>query len=623
MKTPTTEEMIAAASIFDEHIGEIREFAEDFAETYLHSSEVYQALKQAAELADDPQKIESTSLYLVMYILASILSDRYALTKFLQTYRKMLSSEAMRLLNDCRAHAPHWIIARITDTPCEDAYHLQDTITGEDVILYSREFSRFLTEEDEPGKLFITCIMFNGVCYQPIYIIYSYNLLAEDFLWYTRSFQDPEQDTVPLTSLILEQYLDFFTINDISAVPIPETFGEPESVYWAEFPLTALPEIPGKWKRETRPGYEKLSYRGTDEELRAHTAPEVLKGYNLNSKKRSLWVSTGTPQPEITLCHDTGTALFLAHSRFDFYLTRELIKLNNNGEPRDLQPDGSVSEVYYRFTSIHDFCPMPFDSYIAPFLSGKDFLVRMRELFQALMQIEGGDPAEFEELLRRFGDDGDETLRAQKANVVLLASEGLPQTIIDKELDYLLDPHLSLPQWQRERIINYSEVEPLWLVCDRETCVNIFSNLVGHLRKQEDFREDPMQYMEDLFQKPFGDLDGYMIMDMTMIMLHAIGNRWIAVRTYALEILEHFHELLEDTYTDEDAYENDDEDVLELGYELFIERYSRFVYRILCRNGICSLKERPTSEQVTSGTYCVQRTELVTVLFTPAEEDFT
>ncbi len=635
MKTPTTAEILAASLRLDEHFDEIEEFAEQFAETHLRSSEIYHTLKKDVDSPIASEDAYQADFHLLTFILASILSDRFALTKFLQKYQKWLSPESRTILTNCRAHVPHWIIAKIIDTLPEDTYQLQDTLTGEEVILYSPELTELATRNSDTEQTFIAWIVFNGVCYQPKGIIYGYYLLIDDFLWYTRSLRDPKNETVTLTQLILERYLDFFTINAIDSVHIPRTFGEPDSVYWAEFPLEELPALPGKWKRETRKGFERVSYRGTDVELRDRTAPSVLKTYNMNPKKRSLWVSTSNYQPEITLCNDTGKALLLSHSRYDFYLSLELLKLKNGGEPRDLHPDGSVSQVYYHFTTLHDHCPPPFDSYLAPFRKGEDFFSRMRGIINAIQQAAAGNPDELnhlERLLENHRESISEGLEILKQSEHLLASEGLPQRIREMEQAYLLDPPLNLSLMMKSRFTHRSEEYTLWADYNPDVSLSIFSSLVHHPQRQADFREDPRNYIEHLFVTQFDDFEGYFIMNMTITLLHTIGNRWIAVRTYALEILNQFYELLDDIYIDDDGFVDDGDGVDDDGaqddggddqqsaYELFIERYSRFVYRSLCRNGICSLRERPTPEALASGQYCVQRTELAAVLFPQAEE---
>jgi hypothetical protein len=634
MKTPTTDEILAASRGMDKHFDEIEEYAEQFAETHLRSSEIYHTLKKDVDNAADSEDAYYADFHLLTFILASTLSDRFALTKFLQKYQKWLAPESRSILINCRAHVPHWIIAKIIDTLPEDTYQLQDTITGEEVILYSPELTELAASNSDTEQSFIAWIVFNGVCYQLKGIVYGYYLLINDFLWYTRSLRDPKKETVTLTQLILERYLDFFTINEIGSVHIPRTFGEPDSVYWAEFPLEELPALPGKWKRETRKGFEKVSYRGTDAKLRNQTAPSVLKTYNMNPKKRSLWVSIGNYQPEITLSHDTGKALLLAHSRYDFYLILEMLKLSNGSEPYDFHPDGSVSQVYYHFATLQDHCPLPFDSYLASFRKGEDFFSRMREVINAINQAAAGNPDELDHLARILESSREsinEELEILNQTKHILISEGLPQRIREMEQAYLLDPPLNLSLTMKSRFIHRSDEYTLWADYNPDESLSIFSSLVHHPQRQADFREDPRNYIEHLFVTQFDDFEGYFIMNMTITLLHTIGNRWMAVRTYALEILNQFYELLDDIYVDDDGFWDgdgvDDDGAQDAGgddqesaYELFIERYSRFVYRSLCRNGICSLRERPTPEALASGQYCVQRTELAAVLFPQAEE---
>jgi hypothetical protein len=583
-----------------ECIDEVDDYTEQFAETRLRSSAVYRRLKQSTD--DALHKLSS-------YILASFLADPSLLTSFLRTYGSRLSGESRTMLADCTTHAPHWIIAAVVDTPAEHTYQLQDALTGEEVILYSPELTEFLAHISDTKRLFITLILFNGVCWQSVDGAHSCRLLPEDFLWYTRSLQSRKKRPSSLTELILDNFLDFFTINEIGAVPVTRTNGEPDSVFWAEFPLKTMPDLPGRWKRETQEGYEKFSYRGTDEELRTLSAPKVLAGYNLNKRKRSLWVAECRQQPEITLCRSTGTTLLLARSRYDFYLALELLKRGNGGEPRELHPDGSVSQVFYRFTLLHDYCPLPFDSYLAPFRGGDDKTSRSVEAMRdaRLASVCSQEEVEY---LCRSAESRLESMREEQKHLdqlrVFISAEGLPRAVREKERGYLLDPPLSLSPIRRAQIADYLEHDDFWADYDAEESVRVFFDLVRDPRKQAEFEEDPREYAEDLFFSPFSEDEGFCIMNMTLTLLHAVGDRWTAVRTYALEILTHFGEYLEGL---------SEHEAEERFHEAFIERYSRFVYRSLCRNGFCSLKERPTSDAVASGRYSVQRTELVPILF--------
>ncbi|MBI9096436.1 MAG: hypothetical protein JEY71_16355 [Sphaerochaeta sp.] len=54
--------------------------------------------------------------------------------------------------------------------------------------------------------------------------------------------------------------------------------------------------------------------------------------------------------------------------------------------------------------------------------------------------------------------------------------------------------------------------------------------------------------------------------------------------------------------------------------EAFIEAFSVFTKKLRCARGICSLKARPTPDEVLQGTYAIKATDAFYSLLRPSEE---
>ncbi len=87
--------------------------------------------------------------------------------------------------------------------------------------------------------------------------------------------------------------------------------------------------------------------------------------------------------------------------------------------------------------------------------------------------------------------------------------------------------------------------------------------------------------------------------------LYHKGNNWLPVHSYAIEMLKLFPTPIIH------AYPNPED---------FIEAFSRFTKKILATRGICSLKARPTAEEVKKDTYAIKGTDAFGHLLEPSQK---
>ncbi len=108
-----------------------------------------------------------------------------------------------------------------------------------------------------------------------------------------------------------------------------------------------------------------------------------------------------------------------------------------------------------------------------------------------------------------------------------------------------------------------------------------------------------------MFDDAFDEDIAFIVMNSFFWILYYNGSNWLPVRSYAIEMLKLFPQ-----------------DIL-MQYPLpedFIETFSRFTKRILATRGICSLKARPTAEEVKKGTYAIKGTEAFGHLLEPSQK---
>jgi len=84
-------------------------------------------------------------------------------------------------------------------------------------------------------------------------------------------------------------------------------------------------------------------------------------------------------------------------------------------------------------------------------------------------------------------------------------------------------------------------------------------------------------------------------MDAFFFILILQDSERLSVRAYALELLKLFHQVILPS--------------LRLDVEGFINRFSNFVYRKLCRCALVVVDSRPNKEDLAKGTYLIHSSE--------------
>jgi len=113
-----------------------------------------------------------------------------------------------------------------------------------------------------------------------------------------------------------------------------------------------------------------------------------------------------------------------------------------------------------------------------------------------------------------------------------------------------------------------------------------------------------ISFVEGMFDDNFDEDIAFILMNAFFWILYYNGNTWLPVRSYAIEMLSLFPKAILKQYP---------------RAEDFIEAFSRFTKRILASRGICSLKARPTAEEVKKGTYTIKATDAFGYLLEPSQ----
>jgi len=110
--------------------------------------------------------------------------------------------------------------------------------------------------------------------------------------------------------------------------------------------------------------------------------------------------------------------------------------------------------------------------------------------------------------------------------------------------------------------------------------------------------------VENLFHDTFDEDVAFIIMNAFFWILSYNGDRWLPVRSYAIEMLKLFPNAIKQNFFED---------------TIFIEEFSSFTKRRLATRGICSLKARPTSEEVKNGLFVIKATDAFYSLLKPLD----
>ncbi len=135
--------------------------------------------------------------------------------------------------------------------------------------------------------------------------------------------------------------------------------------------------------------------------------------------------------------------------------------------------------------------------------------------------------------------------------------------------------------------------------------VEQFSKITNGSSDDEIREHGILGFVENLFHDEFDEDVDLILMNAFFWLLYYNGDRWQPVRSYAIEMLKLFpYEIQKNFYQD----------------TIFIKEFSTFTRKRLATRGICSVKARPTSEEVENGLFVIKATDAFYSLLKPSEK---
>jgi hypothetical protein len=563
----------------------------------------------------------------IEYALSQVLTKPDRIAEFRHAYLHQLTQAQLKLLDQLYVHPAFWTYAHLLMT---DEFPLV-RMRVEDFSDHDFQVLHELSAPEESRLLpFRLQLVFdNGSFYQTMGFQHAYAHVYSDDLRYFLNGLTPAViptnelmvknptytifSTTDLTTIINQRYEDLLLLDAVSLhneVSVAEEFVD---IIFDEYVVDenfSLDRLPGRWSKYHKKSVQAALFQGPDENMLRWEVPDWI------DISHTVWhdIWNFGPHALSLLLYDADRQVIalVTTTEIAWHLTRYLLlQTYTIDEPDKNDPDWIVSpHVLAVSTQIQSFS-YPWQHWIDlipkrsrdrlediyalaksrmvvnEFLDSQDFSLRIN--LDKRCERLGLNRNFIEQMIQSVEDSTDTEER--KASFTVTTIEGdfelrnLPP--LDKQVYRLLTEPLSSG---RLFSIRARQAFPL------------FESYTGGVYSDSVDQEHLVEHIEDLFFVFFDDIDTlpFIMMNYLFLLFHYTGRNWTSVRTYGLELLKVLYPYLQEIG-------EDDSDV-------FITRFSDFVYTRLRSRALVEVLDRPTANQRFWGTYSIRPSQLFTAL---------
>ena len=519
------------------------------------------------------------------YLLALILTDSKAIQKLAKDNAAALRSKAKEVLSYWGEHPGFWCYFSIKEKLEGDFLTIRDLLSGEEHLLYSPGICGMQRTQESRDKHYLCLMLGNGECLQTVGILRYNSLSVSDFLFYCNLFE-PEGR---LDSIINKHYTKFFTLDEISSMPVVMHRGKQVQYTWQEFTLEdfSIDTLGGQWIIKEKGDETSYSLEEPDPSMMDVPYGELLET-DFPSMGFTLYRNTKTGQMAI------NTNALASYSIIAALLQRSYPELSLPYEPEVaismvlfIMLDGMKMDLpWSTFKTIMEYK----EKSKAP---ESDDLARVNKFLQDYMMAKNtGKSFDAQAYSKKTGMPLDEIERIIES-LQKVSQRNAPDYEVPPE-----DKSFELAGWPvpppvtRGLFSDSLEGSDLFIFDQGPHTLTAFDSLTGGIYKDEIFRVGVLEFIERLFGDTFGEYDFVCTLANTFfwILFHK-GKEWLPARSYAIEALKLFPQPIGQRYPEAEA---------------FIEDFCLFIRKSLCTRGICSLKTRPKAAEVKKGTFLIK-----------------
>ena len=630
-------ELKKLCTTFKKGFEDIKQFAWDWGHSKKPITKVMEAILRSgpAQIARE-YEIQSSHLYL----LSEVFQDAKAMKQIQAKHGSELTPAGLEALSFWEKNPGFWCYFSIKEHLGGNFYVIDDHIHGKEHILYSPGLLTMQKWKDAEQLHFLCMMLANPQCLQTIGIIKYYRLPVSDFLFYCSLFT-PEEG---LKAILHTRYIQFFRLDTINSA-LPLTRGDYHIDFiWHSFTLPEfdITKMGGIWLSPEGGSHQRFTLSHVDSSMKD------LPNFELFTTATAVMVGS------IVRDHITGEmAIFtnteVAYAFFFSLLNRAYPELKLAKKPLTL-----ISLPLQLFLAGMDL-PLPWKKFSAIMeyreseetmaenrkqdwedlkqkyanLPGVDPQVQFTKDFVEVLGValQAGNPVDIEEAYKGAGldkstverlihafskepesssvdkvyDEMAENDDEEDMGETMVPEEYAFYVISDKDKVYEMDGRPMLDDLYGETFQHSLPDSSIFVIdiTKMEKAHRQFLQLVSDDYAMELEQYGMLRSIDRLFSHSFDEELAYPLMNTFFWILLHKGNEWILLRSYAIEILKWIPSDILPFYSTQDE---------------FIEAFSKFVKRLLCTRGVCSLAKRPTAEEITQGLYPIKGSDALFTL---------
>lgn len=518
------------------------------------------------------------------YLLSLVLTEPKTIRKLASKHEAVLTATAKQVLSFWQESPAFWSFFAITEVLQDDFLMIEDLLVGEEHLLYSPGVSSMQKNGETRNKHYLALMMPNGECLQTAGIIRFNSLSGSDLNFYCDLF-DSDED---LTAIVNKHYTEFFLLDEISALPPIGHKGHTVLYVWQGFTLEefSVETLGGQWAIENRASMSQFALEVPSDSMRGLPNGELLfSDYPMMGS--TIYRNNDTKVMGLTTNTEASYTIFQA------LLNQKYPQLSLPDEPDiaisvsllSLVDRMGVALPWTEFKDVRDFdigvdedldtTNMLLEAYMMAKNTGQDF-----------------DPKAFGKRSGMAMEDIKGIIGAVEQH----AAKTMPSYGAEpKDKQYELSGWPVPPAITRRLFFDGLRQSGLFTLDEGPNAYFAFASLTGGSYKEELSKVDLVDFVETMFIDYFGDDLAYVLMNAFFWILFFMGDTWLPVRSYAIEILKLFPHILDTAYPNGEA---------------FISDFSLFTKKMLCSRGICSLKARPKAAEVATGLYAIKGSDV-------------
>ncbi len=257
----TYNQLESLCAIFDQGFDDIQGFIHDWGTSNIPVRNTMEAIITSGGQRDTIiTDVELNIGYL--YMLSEFFQDPKAIGQVLTQHKAELTPEGDHVLSFWQENPGFWCYFSVKEELEDDFYLIEDHMTGEEHILYSKGVGVLLEEAGSQFLHFVCLMLSNGGCLQTIGLIKYNHLPVTDFKYYCSLFK-PQ---VGLKDIISKHYRQFWKLDDIAHMPRIKHKVYDLGYAWQPFSLPSfdIAKLGGKWITWKHDSLEKSFISQTD-----------------------------------------------------------------------------------------------------------------------------------------------------------------------------------------------------------------------------------------------------------------------------------------------------------------------------------------------------------------------